>query len=86
MAIVLKMNRDADSFVEDVRDLVEDYDGVFTGDNKKGEIKLQYKSWRIEGNYRIEGEDCHIEVTKKPLLVPESLIKKALEEILASCD
>lgn len=67
----------ADVIVEKLRELAVKHDIEFCGDVDKGYAKG--KGFHVE--YVVRGTSCTLTVTKKPLLVPWSLVEAQLHKL-----
>jgi hypothetical protein len=54
--------------------------GKFEGDIKGGSVVMPSPVGDIEGNYTVEGQNLEIEIVKKPVFVPCSLIESELKK------
>lgn len=64
-----------------IQKLVEQYDGQLTGDEKSGQFSLQILG-SIEGEYTIDGNKLHINITKKPMLIGCETISSTIKTYL----
>ncbi|MCG8313593.1 MAG: DUF2610 domain-containing protein [Pseudomonadales bacterium] len=63
--------------LEKLNKLAEKYNVEFTGDHSSGFAK----GHGFHISYQIEGKNCTLTVSKKPLLVPWSMIEKQLAKL-----
>lgn len=67
-----------EELLEKLQFLAGKHEVEFVGDHHQG--YAHGKGFRIE--YRVEGKDCTLTVTKKPLFVPWRAVEKALAKLL----
>jgi hypothetical protein len=72
-----ELKDDPGLIVERLHKLARKHDIEFKGDSLQGYAKG--KGFHVE--YAIEGVSCTLTVTKKPLLVPWSLVESQLEKL-----
>jgi len=53
---------------------------MFSGNQEKGNIKIEEQGMIVEGNYKIHDNECVLEITKKPLLVPFAMIENKIRK------
>jgi hypothetical protein len=63
-----------------IQKLAQEYEGQFQGDEKSGRIALHFILGSIEGDYIIEGDKLHLNITKKPFLVGCETIRAMITE------
>ncbi len=66
-----------EELLEKLYELAGKHDVEFQGDNHKGYAKG--KGFHV--HYVIDGNQCTLTVTKKPLLVPWSLVERSLKKL-----
>jgi hypothetical protein len=66
--------------VAKARHAVESQNGNFTGDTTSGNFDVTVFGNFIGGNYSVEGQNIHIEVTDKPVFLPCSMIESFLKK------
>lgn len=72
-----RLKEDPQLIVERLIRLADKHDVEFEGDSEKGYAKG--KGFHVE--YLVIGESCTLTVTKKPLLIPWSLVESQLEKL-----
>jgi len=82
-----KIKLDLDGNVEELfskmKQAVSDVDGELQGDENTGSFVIPVAIGKIEGTYILTEEGMEIDVTKKPFLVSNKMIKEKLEEFLS---
>ena len=61
---------------------IENEGGSFTGDENEGNFNLPTPVGTIEGNYSVSNNELKIDITKKPVMLPCSMIESELEKRL----
>ena len=61
---------------------IENEGGSFTGDESEGNFNLPTPVGAIEGNYSVSDNELNIDITKKPMMLPCSMIESELEKRL----
>ena len=81
--IDIKFDSMPETIVETAKhEIVTKQGGTLTGDTKTGKFSLPLPVGKVEGSYTITGQMINIFITKKPIFVPESVIKSKLQEFL----
>ena len=65
-----------------VKSKIENDGGNFTGDENEGNFNLPTPVGSIEGNYSVSDNELKINITKKPMMLPCSMIESELEKRL----
>jgi len=65
-----------------VKSKIENEGGSFTGDDSEGNFNLPTPVGAIEGNYMVNDNKLKIDITKKPMMLPCSMIESELEKRL----
>jgi len=68
--------------INNVRSKIENEGGSFTGDESKGSFNLRTPVGAIEGNYSVIDNELKIDITKKPMMLPCSMIESEFEKRL----
>jgi hypothetical protein len=68
--------------INNVKLKVENDGGSFKGNEREGNFNLPTPVGEIEGNYSITDNALKIDITKKPMMLPCSLIESELEKRL----
>ena len=68
--------------IEKVKSKIENEGGRFTGDENDGNFNLPTPVGAIEGNYTVAANELKIEITKKPMMLPCSMIESELKKRL----
>ncbi|MGB5894203.1 MAG: hypothetical protein WBG58_08490, partial [Ignavibacteriaceae bacterium] len=68
--------------IDKVKTKIEKERGSFTGNENDGNFNLSSPVGAIEGNYSISGNELKIDITKKPMMLPCSMIESELEKRL----
>ena len=74
--ITVKIATTPEELVESAKLAADIQKGVFEGDTSEG----TFKGHGVEGSYRFEGEQVHLTIHKKPLLLPWTLVKTGLKD------
>jgi len=61
---------------------IENEGGSFTGDENEGNFNLPTPVGAIEGNYSVIDNELKIDITKKPMMLPCSMIESELRKRL----
>ena len=69
--------------LDQIQQLTKQYNGRLTGDEKSGHFSLQFLG-SIEGDYIIEGNKLHINITKKPLMIGCEVIGSTIKQFLTA--
>ena len=65
-----------------VKSKIENEGGNFRGDDSEGNFNLLTPVGAIEGNYTVIDNELKIDITKKPMMLPCSMIESELEKRL----
>ena len=68
--------------VNNVKLKIENEGGTFTGNENSGNFNLPTPVGAIEGNYSVIANELKIDITKKPMMLPCSMIESELEKRL----
>ncbi len=68
--------------INNVKTKIENEGGSFTGDENEGNFNLPTPVGAIEGNYSVINKELKIDITKKPMMLPCSMIESELEKRL----
>jgi len=68
--------------INKVKSKIENEGGNFTGDESEGNFNLPTPVGAIEGNYTVSENELKIDITKKPMMLPCSMIESELEKRL----
>ena len=68
--------------INKVKSKIENEGGSFTGDEKEGNFNLPTPVGAIEGKYTVSENELKIDITKKPMMLPCSMIESELEKRL----
>ncbi len=68
--------------INKVKSKIENEGGSFTGDENEGSFTLSTPVGAIGGNYSVSDNELKIDITKKPMLLPCSMIESELEKRL----
>ena len=68
--------------IEKVKSKIENEGGSFIGDVNEGNFNLPTPVGAIEGNYTVSDNELKIDITKKPMMLPCSMIESELEKRL----
>ena len=74
-----KLPESAEVIVEKLQKLAVKHDIEFSGDVQRG--RARGKGFHVE--YQVDGANCTLTVTKKPLLVPWSLVESQLRKLFS---
>ena len=76
-SVVGQLKEDPEVVVQKLRRLAKKNNIKFEGDECTG--KAEGKGF--VANYRVEGRECTLTVTKKPMLVPWGVVEKAIAKV-----
>lgn len=79
----LPLNQDVDKALEHIRSSIIDAGGKFSGNADKGSFSGKTALGNITGNYKINGTEINIEITKKPMMLSKITIKSKIAEYLS---
>ncbi len=68
--------------INNVKSKIESEGGSFTGDEKEGNFNLPTPVGAIEGTYSVNDNELKIDITKKPKMLPCSMIESELKKRL----
>ncbi len=68
--------------INNVKSKIENEGGNFKGDENKGNFNLPTPVGAIEGNYSVSDNELKIDITKKPIMLPCSMIESELKKRL----
>jgi hypothetical protein len=68
--------------INNVKSKIEKEGGSFTGNENEGNFNLPTPVGAIEGNYSVNDNELKIDITKKPMILPCSMIESELEKRL----
>ena len=68
--------------INKVKIQIEKEGGSFTGNESEGNFNLPTPVGTIEGNYSVIDNELKIDITKKPMMLPCSMIESELEKRL----
>ena len=68
--------------INNVKTKIENEGGSFTGDDNEGNFNLPTPVGTIEGNYSVSDNELNIDITKKPMMLPCSMIESELKKHL----
>lgn len=74
----LDFNESAESALDKARGAIESQNGVLNGDVHAGDFEVNVFGNNIKGNYTINEQTIHLEITDKPFFVPCSMIESFL--------
>ena len=79
-----KFNIDSNpsEIINKVKLKIENEGGSFTSDESEGNFNLPTPVGAIEGNYSVIDNELKIDITKKPMMLPCSMIESELEKRL----
>lgn len=77
--ITAPLNKDPEEMVARARQKAEGKDATFEGDAAQG----RFNALGVVGSYTIEQGKVNIEIIKKPLLVPWSLVEKTVRDFFS---
>ncbi len=76
--------RDIDTVYQIALQEIERFGAKYNGDEKGGDFVLYLLGMRFKGRIRIEGNIILVELIDKPLLVPCTVIRSAVEKYVAT--
>jgi len=76
------INSSPAEIIKNVKTKIENEGGSFTGDEKEGNFNLPTPVGSIEGNYLVIDNELKIDITKKPMMLPCTMIESELEKRL----
>ncbi len=69
-------------FLNRMQKLATEYGGQVQGDEKSGHVSLDFILGSIKGDYTIEGQQLHLNITKKPFLVSYETIRATIKDYI----
>lgn len=79
--LIFQLQVPAIELLNQIRKLAQEHDGQLNGDEKSGNFSLQIFG-SIEGNYSIEDNKLHLDITKKPMLIGCEMISSMIKQYL----
>lgn len=76
--ITIPFSEPVNSAVNKARGAVESQGGQFNGDETAGDFEVTVMGNHVKGNYTVEGQVLHLNITDKPFFVPCSMIESFL--------
>lgn len=76
------INLNPDEIINTVKSKIENEGGKFSGDEQEGNFTLPTPVGEIEGNYSIMHSELNINISKKPMMIPCSMIESELAKRL----
>jgi len=76
------INSSPAAIINNVKSKIEKGGGSFTGDENEGNFNLPTPVGAIEGNYSVRINELKIDITKKPMMLPCSMIESELKKRL----
>jgi hypothetical protein len=76
ISITMSTKEPIEKILTEVRGFASQKGVQVEGDNYKGRFSGQ----GFEGNYSVNGQNFTIDVTKKPWIVPEGIVKNAIQD------
>ena len=73
----------AAELLSQIQELANEHEGQLQGDEKSGHVFLHFILGSIEGDYTIEGNKLHLNITKKPFLIGCEIIGSTIKEYLS---
>ncbi len=80
----VNINGDVNCIVNKVKNAIQKEGGIFSGDANSGNISIGTPMGKVKGNYKTNGQECVIEITDKPFLVPQSTLESKIKEAFAN--
>lgn len=80
----IKFSQSPEDFITNAKEALARRDGNLTGDERSGQFNISTPVGSVKGNYTIEGQFMHVNITKKPFFVSESMIEDAIQKFLGS--
>jgi len=76
------IKHDVESLIVKIRDWIQQSGGDFSGDTEKGSIAVKTAIGMVKGHYIVNGNECVLEITDKPFIVPQGIIESQIREAL----
>jgi hypothetical protein len=76
------INSSPAELINKVKLKIENEGGSFTGNDSEGNFNLPTPVGAIEGNYLVNDNELKIDIIKKPMMLPCSMIESELEKRL----
>jgi len=80
--LTFQLNMPVTEFLSRIQKLAEEYGGEFQGDEKSGRVSLDFILGSIKGDYIVDGQQLHLNITKKPFLVSYETIKSTIKDYI----
>ncbi len=74
----------AETLLEQIRQLAEEYQGEIQGDEHSGRLRLSLFIGTIQGEYTIAGDELQLTITQKPFLVGCGTIDATIRQYLSA--
>ncbi len=80
--LTFQLNMPVTEFLSRIQKLAEEYGGEFQGDEKSGRVSLDFILGSIKGDYIVDGQQLHLNITKKPFLVSYETIRSTIKDYI----
>lgn len=71
----IQTTKDPDTLVREAKEVAKENDATLTGDARSG----NFSGKGVEGSYEVEGRTVKVTITKKPRLVPWSIVESTIK-------
>lgn len=78
----IKIEADPAEAIKKVKAKIEQEGGTFNGDENEGKFSLPTPVGVIEGSYQVTADELKIDITKKPVFLPCSMLEAELKKRL----
>jgi hypothetical protein len=78
--LTFQLKKPAAEILKQIRGFARQYGGDIQGDEKSGHVAIDFILGSIKGDYTIEGDQLHLNVTTKPFLISYETIKSTIRD------
>jgi hypothetical protein len=78
--LTFQLKKPAAEILKHIQELARQYGGDIQGDEKSGHVAMKILLGSIKGDYTIEGDQLHLNITSKPFIVGYETIKSTIKE------
>jgi len=78
----IDVDGDPADLIAKARNAIKGIGGTLTGDDQSGKVEADSPFGRIEGTYSVSGKAVSFVISKKPALVPCSMIESQLRQLV----
>ena len=78
----IDVDGDPAELISKARHAIKGIGGTLTGDNESGEVTADSPFGQIEGSYSVAGQAVSFVISKKPMMVPCSMIESQIRQLV----